>query len=707
MLSATDRIPDTCTRGASSSCTSRRSSTIMQRSEAKIQHPAPFRCGLGQGSGPSRYPAEAGVQAARSKVDACGQNVYETIPAIHAHSSPLRQARPLDDYRDKQHASPIFLRGRPARLDNSIEVDARLAYLEKRRRGGGMSLLRRLFLGCFSSAPRSPGLGPSARPGSHLRSVPCAMDPLRQSAASLRSSQLAPVPLEQGPPIRPRNRAQARVRAAGLGGPARARPPNPGLEPDSRRGRAFGSPGDAGHASVPNYASPVAGAGASPVAGAGASPARGPSASGRARRCLAPALPRVAGLAAASNASPARGSPLKGVRPVGGALHPPGQQLLAQQAPAQHTHGAGARPTSPGPQCAGLLDPDSPPARPASRGAMAPDAGPPPRQPPSAKKRQVVMLPRPVAPRTRSTTEAGPAPLAAEPPRPPPPRSPRLNRAADMRLAVAEARREAQRAQRNALLQRVDPARLGRMLAAQAPGQPGSKRARQACAAADAADRERCATRERCSGWERCLGRERAAGRERATAPPREGADPQRAKRARPAKQSYVEELRGLVARLALDGQQGEVGDRVRAEGGRARAEGGRSRAALDAWPGVDAEVEHTMRGAGAASSGTALHVVVPPTPVLPGHDTYLETLQRLAQGLSVDPALLAACKAPSDAPWARHLAGAGAASPSDHPLPGSSQGSGEPACSPEGPGVGVVDLLTGDPWTGQSVALR
>ncbi|KFM28736.1 hypothetical protein F751_3566 [Auxenochlorella protothecoides] len=156
-----------------------------------------------------------------------------------------------------------------------------------------------------------------------------------------------------------------------------------------------------------------------------------------------------------------------------------------------------------------------------------------------------------------------------------------------MRLAVAEARREAQRAQRNTLLQRVDPARLGRMLAAQAPGQPGSKRARQACAAADAADRER-----------------------------------------------------GLVARLALDGQQGE-------------------------------------------------------------------TLQRLAQGLSVDPALLAACKAPSDAPWARHLAGAGAASPSDHPLPGSSQGSGEPACSPEGPGVGVVDLLTGDPWTGQSVALR
>ncbi|RMZ55660.1 hypothetical protein APUTEX25_000243, partial [Auxenochlorella protothecoides] len=180
-----------------------------------------------------------------------------------------------------------------------------------------------------------------------------------------------------------------------------------------------------------------------------------------------------------------------------------------------------------------------------------------------------------------------------------------------------------------------------------------------------------------------------------------------RAKRARPAKQSYVEELRGLVARLALDGQQGEVGDRVRAEGRRARAEGGRSRAALDAWPGVDAEVEHTMRGAGAARSGTALHVVVPPTPVLPGHDTYLETLQRLAQGLSVDPALLAACKAPSDAPWARHLAGAGAASPSDHPLPGSSQGSGEPACSPEGPGVGVVDLLTGDPWTGQSVALR
>lgn len=188
----------------------------------------------------------------------------------------------------------------------------RLAYLEKRRRGVGMSLLRRLFLGCFSSAPRSPGPGPSARPSSHLRSVPCAMDPLRQSAASLRSSQLVPVPLEQGPPIRPRNRAQARFRAAGQGGPARARPPNPGLEPDGRRGRAFGSPGDAGHASVPNYASPVAGAGASPVAGAGASPARGPSASGRARRCLAPALPRVAGLAAASNASPARGSPLKG-----------------------------------------------------------------------------------------------------------------------------------------------------------------------------------------------------------------------------------------------------------------------------------------------------------------------------------------------------------------------------------------------------------
>lgn len=74
----------------------------MQRSEATIQHPAPFRCGLSQGSGPSRYPAEADVQAARSKVDACVQNVYETIPAIHAHSSPLRQARPLDDYRDKQ-----------------------------------------------------------------------------------------------------------------------------------------------------------------------------------------------------------------------------------------------------------------------------------------------------------------------------------------------------------------------------------------------------------------------------------------------------------------------------------------------------------------------------------------------------------------------------------------------------------------------------
>lgn len=82
---------------------------------------------------PSGRGAPAGPQAGCYDVAGAPPPVRRVHHAMRMHACATTSAtvsqEPLCSHllnpHTAQHASPIFLRGRPARLDNSIEVDAR------------------------------------------------------------------------------------------------------------------------------------------------------------------------------------------------------------------------------------------------------------------------------------------------------------------------------------------------------------------------------------------------------------------------------------------------------------------------------------------------------------------------------------------------------------------------------------------------------